>query len=308
VLDGAIVPCELAAYVKELGQPAVAITDHGNLHGVIDFYKACKNSEIKPIIGSEIYCTNDEDNTEEKQKDNYHLVVLAKNNEGYRELLYLVSNANLSNFYYKPRVSMSNLLRHGANGNLIVTSACLGGPLAKHLEEITDENKGLTLRDTNQHAEKILNNLLASFKENLYLEIQHNDELKQIPYNSWLVEMAHKYDIKTTIATDAHFLKREDHRLHALMMAMQLHRTIDEYNSDNSMRYSEHNYVKSTEEMIALANLYGVPEAIDNTCLIAEQCNVEIELGKSYPPVFDITKADDYQDFLAYRSALRGKN
>jgi DNA polymerase-3 subunit alpha len=294
LLDGAIRPDELAKYVKALGQNAVAITDHGNLHGVIDFYKACKAEKIKPIIGVEAYCTEDKPDTGEKQKDNHHLVLLAKNNAGYQELLELITKANAHNFYYKPRVWAEDLFKVASGGNLIALTACLGGVVAHHWKA-EDETKA-TSEFQRYH---------KAFGPNFYAEIQKNLDPRQAPYNRFLVRLARQNNVPIVATTDAHYLKREDFDLHSLMMAMQLRKSYAEYQSNEEMKYGPDFYIKDLKQMQEIANEFDVPEATTNTQLIADSCDVTIELGKLRPPIFDVSKADDYEEFLAWQQSSR---
>jgi DNA polymerase III subunit alpha len=290
LLDGAIRCEELAKHIKAIGQTSVCITDHGNLHGVVDFYKSCIAENIKPIIGTEAYITEDPPEAEQKNRDNLHLVLLAKNNEGYKELLQLTTQANAENFYYKPRIWFNRLREVSPRGNLIALTACLGGVVARHWQPESSEKAAeqfLRYRDV--------------FGSNFFAEIQHNDDPRQAPYNKFLIELANRHGVGVVVTTDAHFLTRDDYDLHSLMMSMQLRTTFAEYMQDDSMKYGPGFYVKNEKEMQAIADMYKVPEATTNTSIIANLCNVSIELGKLHPPVFDVTKVLDYKEFLQWK-------
>lgn len=302
ILDGAIRCKDLAQHVHDIGQTAVAITDHGNMHGVIEFYKACKNMGVKPILGIEAYCTDDPDGAIEKTRDNYHMVFLAKNFQGYQDLLWLISNANEHNFYYKPRISFKNLENRGRH--LIASTACLGGPIAKALTG-TEENGSQGTYNT-RSGQKRLSYLREIFGTNLYLEIQDNGLPQQDPYNKWLVTEAHKQKIPLIITTDAHFLTKEDFILHQLMMAMQYRKTLQDYLNESDHAYTQANHIADTNTMILSARKYRAEDAIENTMYIAEQCNVDIELGILHPPVFDITNTSDYSQFLTWKGRHYG--
>lgn len=293
--DGIIRPKELVDYVKELGMTTVAITDHGNMHGVIDFYKSCIEGNIKPLVGIEAYITSDLDNTEKKTRDNAHLVLLAKNNKGYHGLLKLCSNAYLNNFYYKPRIYIGYLRDYSED--LIATTACLAGPVASAFRK----GEGV-------YGENALDNMLKIFGENLYAEIQDNQEPEQKPYNQWLVHVCNRKGVPLIITSDAHYLKKEDFTLHEMTMAMQLKLTLAQYRAGNKMVYTPDYYIKTPSEFELGAKKYGAQDAIDNCDRIGELCNVEIELGKLSMPTFDITKTTDYQDFLKWKEQQHEEN
>jgi len=288
LLDGLISNDKLVKYVKELGMSAVAITDHGTIHGWVDFYKQCKENNIKPILGSEFYITWDEDKKEETIKDNRHMIVLAKNQKGYEAIIKMITNANQNNFYYKPRVYYKHLENYA--GDLILTSACLAGPIAN----LFKEQKLI-------EAEELFKYYKETFDTNFYAEIQENGIPEQEPYNRYLIGLSKKYSIKVIPTTDAHFLKKEDYKTHQLMMAAQLQKTIKEYLGDDKMRYGPEYYIKTPDEMKQIAIKYEVPEAIENTLEIAEACNVEIEFGKSRLPSFPVQDSEDKEEFLEWQ-------
>jgi DNA polymerase III subunit alpha len=291
LLDGAIRCKDLAKRVKALGQPAVAITDHGSLYGVIEFYKACKEEKIKPIIGCEVYVTEDPPDREQKTRDNYHLVLLARNFKGYQALLRLVTQANATNFYYKPRIWVDDLAADSiATENLIALTACLGGVVASHWQP---EDAERATREFDKYRE--------IFGNRYYAEVQKNTDPRQDGYDRFLIGLAKTRKVPLVITTDAHFLTKDDFNLHSLMMAMQLRMTYGDYKQNSEMQYGPDFYIKDTDEMFKIAQEYQILDAPDNTCAIAEQCNVEIELGKLYPPTFDIHKTDDYKEFLLWR-------
>jgi DNA polymerase-3 subunit alpha len=294
LLDGTIRIGKLADRVKELGQPAIAITDHGNMGGVADFYKTCKSVGVKPIIGIEAYTTWDLDEAKQRNRDNYHMVLLAKNNEGYRQLLRLSSIAARDNFYYSPRISLQTLMAAGKEGNIICSTACLGGLLGKTIKCNEEETE---IIGGTEEARAYLEMLLDSFGSNLYAELQENGEPKQEPYNYWLIEQAQELKIPLILTTDAHYLTKEDHKLHTLIMAMQFKQTLTDYLAKSKMIYGTEFYIKDADEMQAIADKYGVPEATQNTVNIAEACNVTIEFDQMMMPTFRIKEADDYEEF-----------
>lgn len=284
---------------------SVAITDHGYMHGVIEFYKTCKKEDIRPCIGVEAYLTNDEDGIEDnkfKTRDNYHCILLAKNNDGLSTLYSLVNNAALFNFYYKPRVSINNLKNVDLSG-LIATSACLGGMISK---QGTFDEGNKSFIDTNGDAVRMLGLLKDLFGGDFYAEIQDNPEFwEQAAYNEWLVPIAKQEGIPLVITSDAHFLTKEDKDLHNIVMAQQMKKTVEEYSCDeDGMAYGEGHYIRSSDEMLEAALKYKAEEAFYNTTEIAKKCNVEITLGKYQIPFFDITQEEDYEEFCAYKATV----
>jgi DNA polymerase III subunit alpha len=296
VLDGINRLDSLVARCKELGMSACALTDHGNLHGALDFYKECRKQGVKPIIGIEAYITNDPDGMEEgKTRDNHHMVLIAQNAKGFSNLCWLLSNANINNFYYKPRIHI-NTLKARAEG-LIATSACLGGWIAKHC--IFDQQyKSSAIRDPDAMAHTIAE-LDEAFQGRFYLELQDQDMWEQDHYNEMLLSRKYK---RYTISSDAHYLKKEDQATHKMIMAQQLKKTIDEYESGSEMKYGSGFYIRSPEEMLEGAKRIGCESAFHNTMEIAGMCSLELELGKYKMPEFDVTKTVDYEEFKRYKT------
>lgn len=297
ILDGNNKIPDLAARVKELGMSSVALTDHGVMGGTIEFYKTMKKEGIKPILGVEAYITDDEEGLpkEMRTRDNYHLVMVAMNKVGYENLLYMVSSAATTNFYYKPRISKKLLAEHSEG--IIATSACLGNECNRR----ASWDKGTACyADPNQAVEKAALFYRETFKERYFLEIQDNDdeEGQQAAYNQFVIALGKKLDIPIVITSDAHYLKKEDKAAHDLVMAMQTKQTLEEYNSpQNEFKYGPWFYVRSGDEMYEAAVKHGCPEAFDNANKIGSMCNLELELGKYKPPVFDIETADDIGEF-----------
>jgi DNA polymerase-3 subunit alpha len=300
ILDGANKIDALAARVKELGMSSVALTDHGWMGGVIDFYRECKKNEVKPIIGVEAYITDDPDGLpkEERKKDNYHLVMLATNKEGYENLLYLVSNASLNNFYYKPRISKSVLM--GRTQGIVATSACLGN----ECNRVSTWEPGSTCySDPSGRAERSAKFYSQAFEGRYYLEIQDNDdeEKQQATYNRFIIDIGKRLGIPIVITSDAHYLKKEDKDTHDILMAMQTKQTLAEYLSpENDFKYGPWFYVRSGDEMWEAANKYSCPEAFENTLKIASMCNLELDLGKPKPPSYDISNVEDRSEFESW--------
>jgi len=292
-----------------LGIKSCAITDHGVMGGIVEFYKACKQAGIKPLLGVEAYITEDQDGKEnsEKTRDNAHLILIAKNQTGLRDLCTLSSEAALQNFYYKPRIYKHKLQR--LRGNVIASTACIGGVLARKAKfEVDAYGKCTSCTDPTGDVGRELRWYLDVFGSDFYLELQCWDDglHKQPLYNRMLQGFVESHNIPTVITSDSHYLRKEDHALHELLMAMQIKKTIEEYRAAGEMQYGPYFYVKTPEELLSEAKELGCEEAYYNTIQIAEKCNVEIELGKYKPPTFKIEEAEDYEEYktwLAQREA-----
>lgn len=297
ILDGENQLSSITKRVSELGMKQVALTDHGTMMGSLNFYKACKAAGIKPILGVEAYITNDSDDIpkEERTKDNYHLVMIAENETGYRNLLKLVSSAQLKNFYHKPRISKNNLTKENTIG-IIATSACLGNEVNRVAEwdpEALTYNNRLA-------AEMAAGFYKEVFGENYYLEIQDNDDKagQQLAYNKMVIEIGQSLGIKNVITSDAHYTNLDSAQLHSMLMAMQLQKTYEEYVSAGEMKYGPWFYIRSPQEMFDAALKYDCEEAFWSACEIGNKCSIEIDLGKYKMPTFDISQELDYDEFL----------
>lgn len=305
ILDGINRVDQLAQHVKEQGMSSCAITDHGTLYGLVEFYKEAQKSGIKPLIGVEAYITFDEDGIEDnkhKTKDNHHCIMVAQNEEGLRNLFWLTNNANLHNFYYRPRISVENLKAGRANG-IIATSSCLGGIVSKRGQYRKQSANDGTFEDTDGSAVHALDTFRDIFGGRFYAEIQDNPEFwQQGAYNRWLVEKARDMSIPLVITADAHFLTKEDKATHDLVMAKQMGKTLEEYEGDeDGMVYGEGHYIRSPEEMYQAALKYNAEEAFWNTTEFAKQCDAHIALGDTKMPVFDIAEEDDYNEFQSWK-------
>ncbi|MCI6869764.1 MAG: DNA polymerase III subunit alpha, partial [Selenomonadales bacterium] len=273
LLDGANRIKPLVKRTKELGMEAIAITDHGNMHGVIDFYKAAKAEGIKPIIGCEVYLAPESrfDRVEVKGKKYYHLILLAKNNIGYKNLSQLVSKANIEGMYYKPRIDKELLRKHSEG--LICLSACVAGEVATFI-----------LRDDLEGARNAIREYLDIFgRENFFLEIQHHnfpDELRAYPE---IIKLAKEFDIGLVLTNDSHYLNSEDVDFHDVLLCIQMNKTLSD---ENRMRYGPGFHLRSPEEMAKLYPDY--PEAMANTVKIAERCNVDFDFEHRHLPNFPL--------------------
>lgn len=296
LLDGLAKLKDLIDKAKELNFDSLALTDHGNLYGAIEFYKLCKKNGIKPIIGVEAYMAprNINDRVYKVDSKSYHLILLAKNNEGYYNLIKLISIANLEGFYYKPRID-KNLLSKYSKG-LICLSGCLNGEIAKALVN-NDYDK----------AKKILFEYLDIFgKEDFYIEVQKHpniaESMKIYPY---LIKLAKENNLKLVATQDVHYVNKEDRDIHDVFLAVQTGKDIEE--KDRLSMKSDFFHLSSLEEMLELFK--DLPESIETTQEIVEKCNIEIELGKPQLPNFKIEvniTTHEYLKKLCYES-LREK-
>lgn len=311
ILDGINRLDKLAEYVAKQGMSSCAVTDHGVLHGVIEWYKSGQDAKINPIIGVEAYLTDDEDGIEsnkDKTRDNYHCILLATNEEGLRNLFWLTNMANLNNFYYRPRISIGNL--DSRNSGIIATSSCLGGIAAKRGQfnrGVQSDQPNGTFTDNDSHASRCLERFAAIFNGRFYCEIQDNPEFwQQGAYNRWLINAARERNLPLVITSDAHWLTKQDKDTHDMIMAQQLKTTIEEYKKrgdEDGLYYGAGHYIRSPEEMYQAALKYNCEEAFWNASEIAKQCKVDIKLGEYETPIFNITKEDDYEDFKQWRTS-----
>src|SRR3989344_3218782 len=277
LLDGLSKIKEMVARVKELGMKAIAITDHGNMYGTIRFYKACIEAGIKPIIGCEIYVSKRSrfDKEAGLDSDSNHLILLAKNNKGYKNLMKIVTLAHLEGYYYKPRTDMELLAKYSEG--LICMSACVNGYVSDPLLNNQDETAELRA--------KKLSEIFG--KDNFYLEIQkHINVPLQDPLNEKLIKMSQKLGIPLVATNDNHYIAKSDATAQEILLCIQTQTTIETKNRKLSMISSPDFYIKSQEEMAGL--FIQTPEAIENTVKIANMCNVEITLGKWIMPAFDV--------------------
>lgn len=285
LLDGASRIDKLISRVKELGMEAVAITDHGSMYGVIDFYKQAKKQGIKPIIGCEVYVaprSRWEKNTVEGEAY-YHLILLAETDEGYRNLIELVSRANTEGFYYKPRIDRE-LLRQYSKG-LICLSACIAG-----------EVPALLLKGNQDGAEALVKEYLEIFgPEHYYLELQDHGLPEQKEANRLLIQIAEKFGIGLVASNDLHYIDKSDGECHDVLLCIQMGKTVDD---PARMKFPNNEfYLKSPQEMAQLFEQY--PQALKNTYDIAQRCNVHLDFGHLHLPVFPVPEGLTADDYLA---------
>ncbi|MBD3360650.1 DNA polymerase III subunit alpha, partial [Candidatus Peregrinibacteria bacterium] len=284
LLDGFGSPKDLVLRSKELGYPACALTDHGVTYGLIEFYKAAKNEKIKPILGCELYVAPRSRFDKEPKIDNkpYHLTVLAKDYEGYKNLLYLVSKAHLEGFYYKPRVDYGLLKAHSKG--LIAMSGCLTGHIPR-----------LILSENEEDLDKSITKHIEIFgKENFYFEIQDHPliENQQI-VNKKLKHLSKQYEIELVATNDTHYPRPEDSEAHDILLCIQTHTTIHD---DDRMKYTGDYSIRDVNDLKNAFKDY--PGAIENTLNIADKCNLDFEFGKNLIPSFKTPQNEEPGDYL----------
>ncbi|MCX7823270.1 MAG: DNA polymerase III subunit alpha [Syntrophobacterales bacterium] len=283
LLDGAIRIGELIKVAKSYNMPAVAITDHGNMYGALEFYEKAKSDGIKPIIGCEVYLTpyklKDQivelkRSRNEDDDRNYHLVLLAMDYEGYKNLMKIVSTAHLEGFYYKPCIDKDHLATYSKG--LVALSSCIKGELARNI-----------LKNRLDKAQEAAQQYVDIFgKENFYLELQSNGLKEQYQVNDELIRLSKALGLKLVATSDCHYLERSHARAHEILLCIQTNKTIFD---EKRMRFqTDELYFKSPDEMTQAFR--HVPEAIKHTLEIAERCNLEIPLGDPIFPVFPLDK------------------
>ncbi len=287
LLDGLSKIKVMVERAKELGMKALAITDHGNMYGTIVFFKACKEAGIKPIIGCEIYIGKREKENKEAgiDADSNHLILLAKDMIGYKNLMKIVSEAQLDGYYYKPRTDEKLLEKY--HEGLICLSACVNGYVSEPLLEGQDDE-----------ALKRAKKLSSIFGEgNFYLELQkHLNVKKQDPLNEKLIELSRKLGLPLVATNDNHYVYSTDAQAQEILLCIQTQTTIDTPNRRLSMIDSPDFYMKSKEEMTGL--FLQTPDALENTSKIADMCNVELTLGKWTMPTFAVPDGKTSSEFI----------
>ena len=291
LLDGGCRVAEMAELAADLGMPALAITDHGNLFGAIDHYKACKEVGIIPIIGCEVYVAIESRHLRRATRGlthaSNHLVLLAKNATGYQNLVKLVSKAYLEGYYYFPRVDRE-LLREYADG-LVCLSGCVSGEISHLLQE-----EGLTA------AEDSVRWFIDTFGDDYYLEIQRHGIPVEVKVNEGLLKLHKKLGVPLVATNDFHFLRAEDHDAHDALVCIQTGKTVDD---TNRMCYPDGLFMKSPEQMQKLFS--DLPVALEKTLEIADKCNIEMSFENNFMPNFPIP--DGYESSAAYLTELSQK-
>lgn len=293
LLDGA---CRIERAIdaaKKMGQTALAITDHGNMYGVVDFYKAAKKKGIKPIIGCEVYVAKRtrHDKVHEFDYENRHLVLLCENQIGYQNLIAIVSKAWTEGFYNKPRVDFELLEKH--HEGIIALSACLAGEIPRALSAGDYEGaKAAAIKYRDIFGEN-----------NFFLELQDHGLADQKRVNPGIIRISKETGIPLVVTNDSHYIEKEDSKMHHILICIQTNRTVED---EDVLEFGSNEfYLKSEEEMRGLFPDY--PEAADNTALIAERCNVEFEFGKTKLPAFTTPDGSDNKEFFI-NLCLKGFN
>ncbi len=285
LLDGACRIEPMLDKIKSMGQTSVAITDHGVMYGVIDFYRAALKRGIKPVIGCEVYVAPRSrfDKVHGIDNERYHLVLLCKNNEGYKNLIKLVSEGWVNGFYTKPRIDKELLEKH--HEGLIALSGCLAGEVSQAL-----------LRNDYEEALKIAEWYSKTFgKDNYYLEIQNHGLSEQEQIIPELIRLSKETGIPLAATNDAHYVEKEDSRMQQVLICIQTNHILGE---DTGLEFgTQEFYLKSEEEM--LAAFPDCPEAVENTAKIAERCCVEFEFGKTKLPHFEVPEGWNHFDWFS---------
>lgn len=284
LLDGAARIKNLVQRAADLKMSALAITDHGVMYGVIDFYKACLRAGIKPIIGCEVYVAPHQrtDKVAGRDDANFHLVLLAENEQGYRNLIKLVSMAHVEGFYYKPRVDKEILRRH-AEG-IIALSACLAGEVSQHLLQ---DQLELAVQSAREYEE-------IFGKGNFFLEVQDHGLDEQRKVNAGMWQVHERTGIPMVATNDVHYVQREDAFVQDALLCIQTGKTLED---TSRMRFSSQEFFLKSEQEMAL--LFGEhPELLANTLEVAQRCQLDFHFGENYLPVFDVPEGYTLDSFL----------
>ncbi|MCV6607045.1 MAG: DNA polymerase III subunit alpha [Campylobacterales bacterium] len=283
LLDGANRIKDLAKNLKDRGMTSVAITDHGNMFGAIDFYQTMEKEGIKPILGLEAYLHDRDEIGDKSTKQRFHLCLFAKNEIGYKNLMYLSSKSYIDGFYYYPRINKKILAEHSEG--LVCTSACLQGEVSWQLNTFTDRKKKLGAKgyEAAVEAAKWYKDV---FGEDFYLEIMRHGIMEQRGIDDLMFKIADELDIKVVATNDTHYGSKENAEAHEAFMCISTNAMFDD---PNRLKHSvEEFYLKSPEQ---IATLYAdVPELIDNTQEIVDKCNLKLDLGNPTPPNFKYTR------------------
>ncbi|RUM70340.1 MAG: DNA polymerase III subunit alpha, partial [Sulfurovum sp.] len=282
LLDGANKIKALATKIKEQGMTSVAMTDHGNMFGTIDFYNTMRKEGIKPIIGMEAYVHNQEDLGDKSVRQRFHLCLYAKNDIGYKNLMYLSSQAYIQGFYYYPRINW-DLLKNHAEG-LVCSSACLQGEINWNLN-LSDKNIKFGAQGY-EEAKSVALRYKEVFGDDFYLELMRHGIGDQHRIDKQIIQLSQETGIKIIATNDTHYTEQKDADAHEAFMCIAMNKL---YDDPNRLRHSVHEfYVKSPEQMATL--FADIPEALENTQEIANKCNLEIKLGDPTPPNFKFAR------------------
>ncbi len=284
LLDGACRISELASYAKSLGQKAIAITDHGNMYGAIEFYNACLKEGIKPIIGCEVYVAPRTrfDKVNKIDTSPYHLVLLCKNMKGYQNLIKLVSAGYIEGFFSRPRVDLELLKEHSEG--LVCLSACLAGEIPRKL--LNNDYEGA------KETAITYNNIFG--QGNYYIEIQNHDIDEQKKILPLLARLSRETGIPLVATNDAHYITKQDSFMQQVLVCISTKTTLGDPKA--LMFPTDEFYIKSGDEMNSLFSSYK--DAVSNTVKIADMCNIEFEFGKIKLPKFKLSGVDDNKEFF----------
>lgn len=283
LLDGSGKIDKLISKAKDLGMKSIAITDHGVMYGCVDFYKKARENGIKPILGCEVYVAGKSMDIKSPDKDNhtYHLVLLVKNEIGYNNLMKIVSEASIRGFYYKPRVDSEFLKSHSEG--LIALSACLGGEVQSNI-----------LKNQMEKAREVALRYKNIFKEGFYLEIQNHGMDEQRKVNEENIKLSKELNIPLVATNDVHYITQEDSKAHDILLCIQTGKTIED---ENRMRYpSDQFYLKSQDEMWDMFSY--IPEALENTIKIADECSFDYKFHESKLPIFPLPEGREAYEYL----------
>ena len=295
LLDGANKIGKLVKKLKSQGVTSVAITDHGNMFGAIDFYKTMRKEGIKPIIGMEAYIHNQEDIGDKTTKQRFHLCLYAKNEVGYKNLMYLASMSYIKGFYYYPRIN-KQMLREHAEG-LVCSGACLQGEVNWHLNLNNKRNVQFGAKGY-ERAKEVALEYKEIFGEDFYLELMRHGITDQHFIDDDILRISKETGIKVIATNDTHYLEQDNAEAHEAFMCIAMNK---EFDDPNRLRHSVHEfYLKSPSQMSDL--FADIPEAISNTQEIVEKCNLEIKLGDPTPPKFKFTKEYAAKEGLSFES------
>ncbi len=285
LLDGLAKIDDLVEQAVKFEMPALALTDHGNLYGAVEFYKKCKKAGVKPIIGVEAYLAYESMDQKRPRIDDkrFHILLLAQNETGYKNLIHLITEANLRGFYYKPRIDKELLRKHSEG--LIGLSACLAGEIPRALA-----------RNDFERAEELAKEYEEIFgKGNFFIEIMHHPNIKSFQeIQDKLAELAKRLDIPLVATQDIHYAKKEDAEAQDILVAIQRRENLND--TDRETYRNEDFSFRSAEEMGELFK--NLPEAIENTVKIAGKCNLQIELGKWVFPKFALPEEKSAEEYL----------
>ena len=284
LLDGACRINSLAEKAKEMGQTALAITDHGVMYGAVDFYRACKKANVKPVIGCEVYVAPRSrfDKNASFDKEYYHMILLCENNTGYQNLIKMVSLSFTEGFYVKPRIDDELLEKY--HEGLICLSACIAGEIPRKLLN----------GDYNGAKDKALYYQNIFGKDNFFIELQNHGLDEELRISPDLIRLSKEIGAELVVTNDAHYINKSDAETHDILLCIQTNKTI---NDEDRMQFkTKEFYLKSEEEMRSLFKDF--PEAYDNTQLIADRCNVDFEFGVRKLPRYDLPEGVDHYEYF----------